>query len=75
MIMDCALVHLPPKPPSLFRYFPSKPAVIREAELLYVQYPLSLRNVENLLFERGYCLSSPSFSLESRVRIGLSAPA
>lgn len=75
MIMDCALVHLPPKPFSRFRYFASTPAVIREAELLYGQYPLSLRNVENRLFERGYCVSNPSFSLGRRVHIGLSAPA
>jgi transposase-like protein len=27
--------------------------VIRLAVLLYVKYPLSLRNVEDLLFERG----------------------
>ena len=36
-----------------FRYFNSSPEVIRMAVLLYVKYPLSLRNVEDLLFERG----------------------
>lgn len=41
------------KPPSPFRYFNSSPEVILAAVLLYVRYPLSLRNVEDLLFERG----------------------
>jgi putative transposase len=41
------------QPPSPFRYFKTSPEVIRLAVLLYVKYPLSLRNVEDLLFERG----------------------
>ena len=36
-----------------FRYFNSSPEVIRLAVMLYVKYPLSLRNVEDLLAERG----------------------
>ena len=36
-----------------FRWFDSSPEVIRLVVLLYVRYPLSLRNVEDLLFERG----------------------
>ena len=36
-----------------FRYFDSSPEVIRLVVLMYVRYPLSLRNVEDLLFERG----------------------
>ena len=36
-----------------FRYFDSSPAVIRLVVMMYVRYPLSLRNVEDLLFERG----------------------
>jgi putative transposase len=36
-----------------FRYFHSSPEVIRLVVMLYVRYPLSLRNVEDLLFERG----------------------
>ena len=36
-----------------FRYFNSSPEVIRFAVMLYVRYPLSLRQVEDLLFERG----------------------
>ncbi|RXR24925.1 MULTISPECIES: IS6 family transposase [Sphingomonadaceae] len=41
------------RPANPFRYFKSSPEVIRLAVLLYVRFPLSLRNVEDLLFERG----------------------
>ena len=41
------------KPASPFRYFNNSSEVIRLAVLLYVKYPLSLRNVEDLLHERG----------------------
>jgi putative transposase len=40
-------------PPSPFRHFNSSPEVIRLVVLMYVRFPLSLRNVEDLLFERG----------------------
>ena len=40
------------KPPTPFRYFNSSPAVIRLVVMMYVKYPLSLRNVEDLLAER-----------------------
>src|SRR5260221_11082821 len=36
-----------------FRYFHSSPEVIRLVVLMYVRFPLSLRNVEDILFERG----------------------
>ena len=36
-----------------FRWFDSSPEVIRLMVMTYVKYPLSLRNVEDLLFERG----------------------
>jgi putative transposase len=36
-----------------FRWFDSSPEVIRLAVFMFVKYPLSLRNVEDLLFERG----------------------
>ena len=39
--------------PSPFRYFHSSPEVIRLVVMMYVRFPLSLRNVEDLLFERG----------------------
>ncbi len=40
-----------------FRYFNSSPEVIRLAVMMYIRYPLSLRQVEDLLFERGHCQS------------------
>ena len=36
-----------------FRYFNSSPEVIRLAVMLYIRYPLSLRQIEDILFERG----------------------
>ncbi len=36
-----------------FRYFNSSPEVIRLAVMMYIRYPLSLRQGEDLLFERG----------------------
>ena len=43
----------PCKPVSLFRYFNASPEVFRLVVIMYVRFPLSLRNVEGLLFERG----------------------
>jgi putative transposase len=40
-----------------FRYFNSWPEVIRLVVMMYVRYPLSLRNVEDLLAERGIDIS------------------
>jgi len=40
-----------------FRYFNSSPEVIRRVVMMYVRYPLSLRNVANLLAERGIDIS------------------
>ena len=37
---------------SPFRYFNSSPELIRLAVMMYIRYPLSLRQVEDLLFER-----------------------
>ena len=62
-----------------FRYFNSSPEVIRLAVLMYVKYPLSLRNVEDLLAERGIDIShetvrfwwnqfGPMFAAEIRKR-------
>jgi putative transposase len=36
-----------------FRYFNSSSEVIRLTVMMYVQYPLSLRHIGDLLFERG----------------------
>ena len=42
---------------SPFRYFKTSPEIIRLAVMLYVRFPLSLRNVEDLLHERGIEIS------------------
>jgi len=36
-----------------FRYFNSPPEIIRLTVMMYVRYPLSLRQIEDLLFKRG----------------------
>ena len=36
-----------------FRYFKTSPEIIRLAVMMYVRYPLSLRQVEDILHERG----------------------
>ena len=38
---------------SPFRYFNSSPEIIRLAVMMYIRYPLSLRQIEDMLFERG----------------------
>ena len=40
-----------------FRYFNSSPEVIRSVVMLYVRFPLSLRQIEDLLHERGIDIS------------------
>jgi len=42
---------------SPFRYFKTSPEIIRLALILYVEFPLSLRNVEDLLHGRGVDVS------------------
>jgi putative transposase len=62
-----------------FRYFNSSPEVIRLVVMMYVRYPLSLRNVEDLLAERAIDVShetvqfwwnrfGPMFAAEIRKR-------
>ena len=47
-----------------FRYFNSSPEVIRlVVAMMYVRFPLSLRNVEDLLFERGIDLCHETIRL------------
>lgn len=64
---------------SLFKYFKTSPEIIRLAVMLYVRFPLSLRNVEDLLHERGIDVShetvrywwlrfGPMFAAEIRKR-------
>ena len=43
-----------------FRYFKTNPEIIQLAVMLYVRFPLSLRNVEDLLRERGVDVSYES---------------
>ena len=45
---------------SPFRYFKTSPEIIRLAVMMYVRFPLSLRNVEDLLHERGIDISNES---------------
>ena len=42
---------------SPFRYFKTSPEIIRLTVMLYIRFPLSLRNVEDLLHERGIDIS------------------
>jgi hypothetical protein len=53
-----------------FRYFNSSPEVIRLTVMMYVRYPLSLRQVEDLLFERGidFCHETVRFWWNRSVR-------
>jgi putative transposase len=43
--------------PEIFKYFKTSPQIIRLAVMMYVRYPFSLRNVEDLLHERGIEIS------------------
>jgi len=53
---------------SPFRYFQTSPEVIRLAVMMYVRFPLSVRNVEDLLHEGGVALSHET------VRFSLTVP-
>ena len=46
--------------PVSFRYFKTSPEIIQLAVMLYVRFPLSLRNVEDLLHERSVDVSYES---------------
>ena len=46
-----------PKPASPFKRFNSSPEVIHLVVMMYVRFPLSLRNVEDLLAQHGYDIS------------------
>ena len=65
--------------PDPFQGFQSSPEIIRLAVMLYIRFPLSLRNVEDLLHERGVEIShetvrfwwrrfGPMFAAEIRKR-------
>ncbi|MET4806151.1 DDE-type integrase/transposase/recombinase [Limibacillus sp. MBR-115] len=64
---------------SPFRHFKTSPEIIRLAIMMYIRFPLSLRNVEDLLHERGIDIShetvrfwwqrfGPMFAAEIRKR-------
>jgi len=64
---------------SPFRYFKTSPEIIRLAVMMYIRFPLPLRNVEDLLHERGIEIShetvrfwwnrfGPMFAAEIRKR-------
>ena len=40
-----------------FRYFKTSPEIIRLAVMMYVRFPLSVRQVEDLLHEHGIEIS------------------
>ena len=44
--------------PRIFRHFKTSPEIIRLAVMLYVRYPLSPRNVEDHLHERGIAITA-----------------
>jgi len=44
-----------------FRYFNSSAEIIRLTVMMYIRYPLYLRQVEDLLFERGVDAHDGSF--------------
>ena len=46
-----------------FKYFKTSPEIIRLAVMVYVRYPLSLRNLEDLLHERGIDISHETVRL------------
>ena len=39
---------------SPFKYLKTSPEIVRPEVMLYVRFPLSLRNVEDLLHDRGF---------------------
>lgn len=51
--------------PNPFRYFRTSRDIIRLAVMLYIRFPLSLRNVEDLLHERGIDVSHESVRFQA----------
>ena len=46
-----------------FKYLKTSPEIIRLAVMVYVRYPLSVRNLEDLLHERGIDISHETVRL------------
>ena len=53
---------------SPFRYFKTSPEIIRLAVMMYFRFSLSLRNVEDLLHERGIDVSHETVRYRVSVR-------
>jgi putative transposase len=51
---------------SPFKYFKTSPEIIRLAVMYYIRYPLSFRQVEDILHERGVdiCHETVRFGVE-----------
>ncbi|GLQ24245.1 hypothetical protein GCM10007853_21190 [Algimonas ampicilliniresistens] len=49
-----------------FRYFKTSREIIQLAVMMYVRFPLSLRNVEDLLHERGVDICHESIRILGR---------
>ena len=60
--------------PDPFRYFKTSREIIRLAVMLYVRFPLSLRNVEDLLHERGIDVSHEAVRYWGIVSVRCSLP-
>ena len=54
--LSCSAMSIPVS----FRYFKTSPEIIQITVMLYARFPLSLRNVEDLLHERGVDVSHES---------------
>jgi transposase-like protein len=52
-----------------FQYFNSSPEVIRLTVMMYVLYPLSLRQVEDILFERASTSATRRFGSGGTVSV------
>ena len=57
-----------------FGYFKTSPEIIRLAVMLYVRFPLSLRNVEDLLHERGVDAGITRFATVAKYNARISRP-
>lgn len=58
----------------MVRPLKASPEIIRLAVVLYVRFPLSLRNIEDLLHERGVDISRETFGSGGTVLVRSSQP-
>ena len=58
-----------------FRYFKTSPEAIRLAVMMCIRYPLSLRQVEDLLFERGIdiCHETVRFNCDQAISVDVNS--